>query len=125
MKVSNNLNTFLLNFKQNASNDKSEQHIDKSSSNSKSLLDNFETSIVNSADLNDTIQVPRTIFKGYLSFTIGTALIPIAMIAKNKHPKTSNLLNILAACFTVWGTYSFVRPYIIKNQKENESKEVS
>ena len=118
MKVSNNLNTFLPNFKQDVSNDKSEQNIDRSSSKSKSLLDKFETSIVNSADLNDTIQVPRTIFKGYLSFTVGTALIPIAMIAKNKHPKTSNLLNILAGVFTVFGTYSFVRPYVIKNKKE-------
>lgn len=86
------------------------------------FLDKFETSVRNSADLNDTIQVPRTIFKGYLAFTVGTALVTVAMIAKNKLPKISNSLNLASAAFVIYGTYSFVRPYLIKSKpstKEN------
>jgi len=80
----------------------------------RSFLDKFETEIINSADLNDTIKVPRTIFKGYLSFMAGTALMTVAAIAKEKHPKFSNSLNISAAALVIYGTYSFVKPYIIK-----------
>lgn len=87
----------------------------------KSFLDNFETNIINSADLNDTVQVPRTIFKGYLAFMAGTALLAIGGLAKNKYPKTSNGLNILSAGLTVWGTFSFVRPYIIKGANTSKT----
>ena len=79
------------------------------------LLDTFETDVKNSADLNDIIQVPRTIFKGYLAFMAGTALTTIAAVAKNKHPKVSDLMNILSTGLIIYGTFSFVRPYIIKD----------
>jgi hypothetical protein len=50
------------------------------------FLDVFTTSAKNSADLNDTVEVPRTIFKGYLSFMAGTTLGAIAPFAKGKMP---------------------------------------
>lgn len=87
-------------------------------SNNKSFLDKFETSVKNSADMNDTIQVPRTIFKGYLAFTVGTALVTIAAVAKTKHPKLSNLFNVLSAALVMYGTYSFVRPYLINPNQQ-------
>lgn len=80
------------------------------------FLDKFETNIRNSADLNDTIKVPRTIFKGYLAFMAGTALTTIAAIAQKKHPKISNTFNAISAGLIIYGTYSFVRPYIIKDK---------
>lgn len=80
------------------------------------FLDKFKTDIINSADLNDTIQVPRTIFKGYLAFTAGTALTTVAAIAKNRLPKVSNGLNIASAALIIYGTYSFVRPYLIRDR---------
>lgn len=80
------------------------------------FLDKFETSIRNSADLSDTIKVPRTIFKGYLAFMAGTALTTVAAIAQKKYPKVSNTFNIISAGLIIYGTYSFVRPYIIKDK---------
>lgn len=91
-------------------------------SKKETFLDKFETNVRNSADLNDTIQVPRTIFKGYMAFTVGTALVTVAMIAKNKLPKLSNALNFASAAFVIYGTYSFVRPYLIKSKPQ--SKEI-
>ena len=96
-----------------------------STSNEKKLkekntfLDKFETSIINSADLNDTVQVPRTIFKGYLAFLVGTALTTVAAMAKEKFKKTSTALNLISIALVTYGTYSFVRPYIIKSKREN------
>lgn len=83
------------------------------------LIDRFETKMINSADLNDTVKVPRTIFKGYLAFFAGTALTTIAAIAKNKHKKIANTLNIASALILTYGTFSFVRPYIIKGANKD------
>lgn len=82
------------------------------------FLDKFETGIRNSADLNDTVKVPRTIFKGYLSIMTGTSLITLAMVAKNTHKKLSNVLNVVANGLMIFGTYSFVKPYLLKTPKE-------
>lgn len=90
------------------------------STNEKSFLDKFETGIRNSADLNDTVQVPRTIFKGYLAFMVGTALTTIAAMTKNNYKKTTNTLNAISIALVTYGTYSFARPYIIKTQKKNQ-----
>lgn len=81
-----------------------------------SFIDKFGTEIKNSADLNDTVTVPRTIFKGYLAFMSGTALAAIANIPKEKHPKAANFLNIISTALIIYGTFSFVRPYIIKDK---------
>ncbi len=78
------------------------------------FLDVVTTSAKNSADLNDTIEVPRTIFKGYLSFMAGTALGALAPLAKNRK-YLSKGLNIAASALALLGTYFFVRPYVIKD----------
>lgn len=81
-----------------------------------SLVEKFENNIKNSADLNDTVKVPRTIFKGYLAFTAGTALATVAAIAKGKTPRISNFLNIISSALIIFGTYSFVRPYLLRDK---------
>ena len=86
------------------------------------FLDKFETGIINSADLNDTVQVPRTIFKGYLAFFAGTTLPAIGAIIKKKAPKITTVFNVASALLLIYGTFSFVRPYIIKNSSENKVK---
>lgn len=85
------------------------------------FLDKFETSIRNSADLNDTIKVPRTIFKGYLAFMASTTLVTLASFAKTKYPKSATVMNTISAGLALWGTYSFVRPYIIKTPQQTEA----
>lgn len=102
-------------------------------------VDKFTTGIQNSADLNDTVEVPRTIFKGYLSFMAGTALMTAGSFlkrtktiekaledgAKEIITKTRTLpkvLNILGLIIATFGTFSFVRPYLIKDKKEAEIK---
>ena len=48
------------------------------------ITDRFSTRIRNSADMNDCVAVPRTIFKGYLAFMVGTALNGLAMFIPEK-----------------------------------------
>lgn len=79
-------------------------------------VDKFSTEIKNSADLNDTVTVPRTIFKGYLAFFAGTTLLGLGgILSKPKFIK--NILNASSALTCLAGTYFFVRPYLIKNNK--------
>lgn len=82
-----------------------------------SALDKFETEIKNSADMDDTIRIPRTIFKGYLAFTASTSFLTVAMIAAKKHPNLSAVFNILSAASVIYGTFSFVRPYIFNPEQ--------
>lgn len=79
------------------------------------------TNIKNSRDVNDTVTVPRCIFKGYLCFMLGTSSSSIASIAKNHLKKTgkylSPILNTLGVGLSAYGTYNFVKPYLFKNSK--------
>ena len=80
------------------------------------FLSKFHENARNQADMTDTVVVPRTIFKGYLGFMAGTTLTSIGALLKN-HPKTSKTLNIAGLLTCLYGTYSFVRPFIIKDVK--------
>ena len=82
------------------------------------LLDNFQTKVRNSADLNDTIIVPRTIFKGYLGIMTGTTLLTLGSLL-TKHPKISKPLSITGVLTSLYGTWAFVRPYILKNNQNS------
>ena len=76
------------------------------------FTDNFQTKVRNSADMQDCISVPRTIFKGYLGIMVGTTLGSIASLLKPSKTKTAvAATGILTA---MYGTWSFVRPYILK-----------
>lgn len=82
-----------------------------------SFIDKFSTGIRNSADLNDTVSVPRTIFKGYFSFMVGTTFMSIASFMK-KDGIMNKSLNVIGLLTALFGTYNFVKPYLIKNDKK-------
>lgn len=85
-------------------------------SHKNSVLDNFQTKVKNSADMTDTLVVPRTIFKGYLGIMTGTTLITLAgLVNKVKHPKIFKGTMVAGLLSSFYGTWSFVRPYIIKD----------
>lgn len=79
----------------------------------RSFLDKFQTKVRNSADMNDTLVVPRTIFKGYLGIMTGTTLLTLGSLLSNRK-KLSKTLSIAGALTSFYGTWAFVRPYIIK-----------
>lgn len=85
------------------------------------LLDKFHSKAKNSADMNDTILVPRTIFKGYLGIMTGTALGTLGMLLQ-KNKTVSKILSIAGLALSTYGTWSFVRPYIIKDAKGVSTK---
>ena len=80
------------------------------------LLENFYNRTRNQADMTDAIMVPRTIFKGYLGIMIGTTLVTLGAIA-NKKPILSKTLSISGLLTSLYGTWAFVRPFIIKDTK--------
>ena len=83
-------------------------------------LDKFQTGVRNSADMTDTIVVPRTIFKGYLGIMTGTTFLTLGSLI-GKYPKISKPLSIIGALTSLYGTWAFVRPFIIKDTKGVET----
>ena len=79
-----------------------------------SWLDKINTYSKNSADMTDTIVVPRTIFKGYLGIMLGTTLVTLGGLF-NKHPKTNKTLMGAGLLTSLYGTWAFVRPFIVKD----------
>lgn len=83
--------------------------------NKTTFLEKFHTAAKNSADMTDTIVVPRTIFKGYLGIMTGTVLATLGSLSAAKTPKTSKVLSIAGLLTSFYGTYAFVRPFVIKD----------
>ena len=81
----------------------------------KSFLDKIHEKTKNSSDMTDTIVVPRTIFKGYLGIMTGTTLATIGSLINSRFPKTGKTLGITGLLASHYGTYAFVRPFIIKD----------
>lgn len=79
------------------------------------LLEKFHQNTKNQADMTDTIVVPRTIFKGYLGIMTGTTLITLGSILSKKFAKASKALSVAGLGISFFGTYAFVRPYVIKD----------
>ena len=78
------------------------------------LLEKFHSKTRNSADMTDTIVVPRTIFKGYLGIMAGTTLVTLGGLF-NKHPKINKSLMTAGLLTSLYGTWAFVRPFIVKD----------
>lgn len=97
------------------------QNQQQNNNKSDSFLEKFYTKAKNSADMTDTIVVPRTIFKGYLGIMTGTTLITLGSIL-NKYSKLSKTLSIAGVLTSLYGTYAFVRPFIIKDTKGVDKK---
>lgn len=79
------------------------------------FTDKFSSKIRNSADLNDCVAVPRSVFKGYLAFMLGTAMLTLGSFLpqNSKGLKTGTL--IAGNLINTWGVWSFVRPYVLKD----------
>lgn len=86
------------------------------SNKKETFLDKLHTYTKNSADMTDTILVPRTIFKGYLGIMTGTTLVTLGgLVNKTKHPKLFKSTMGAGLLASLYGTYAFVRPFIIKD----------
>ena len=81
------------------------------------ILSSFNTKVKNSADMTDTLVVPRTIFKGYLGIMMGTTLGAFGGMLSKKAPKISKGFNVAGLLTGAYGTWAFVRPYIVKDAK--------
>ncbi len=80
------------------------------------FLEKFHSCTKNSADMTDTILVPRTIFKGYLGIMTGTTLVTLGgLVNKTKHPRLFKGTMAAGLLTSLYGTYAFVRPFIIKD----------
>ena len=80
------------------------------------FLEKFHSCTKNSADMTDTIVVPRTIFKGYLGIMAGTTLVTLGgLVNKTKHSKLFKGTMAAGLLSSLYGTYAFVRPFIIKD----------
>ena len=88
------------------------------SSSRQSWLDKIHEKTRNSADMTDTIVVPRTIFKGYLGIMTGTTLVTLGgLVNRQKHPKIFKSTMAAGLLTSLYGTWAFVRPFIIKDAK--------
>ena len=85
--------------------------------NKSKFTDKFETKLRNSADMNDCVAVPRTIFKGYLGIMFGTMLASGANLLKKGKLRT--VTNIAALGLSAYGTWAFARPYVLEGAVPN------
>lgn len=84
----------------------------------KSWLDKIHENTRNSSDMTDTIVVPRTIFKGYLGIMTGTTLVTLGgLINKTKYTKLFKGTMAAGLLTSLYGTWAFVRPFILKDAK--------
>lgn len=80
------------------------------------LLDRIHENTKNSSDLTDTIVVPRTIFKGYLGIMTGTTLVTLGgLVNRVKSPKLFKGTMAAGLLASMYGTWAFVRPFVIKD----------
>lgn len=91
-----------------------------------SLFDSIMEKVVNPRDLNDTVHVPRSIFKGYLSFMVGTAIASMGTLIKNIKPfgkelsAIPNICTAVSIALTAIGTFEFVKPFMVKEKPKTE-----
>lgn len=91
-------------------------HSPKFTNNNRDLLTKFHENTKNSADMTDTVVVPRTIFKGYLAIMTGTTFVTLGS-SLPQHPKLSSSLKVGGLLTSLYGTWAFVRPYVVKDAK--------
>lgn len=89
----------------------------KPQSKVKGITEFLESKVVNPKDINDSVTMPRAIFKGYLCFTAGMAIGSVASTIKDK--PAGKILNAVSAGLSVLGTYNFVKPFIYKGETNN------
>ena len=89
-----------------------------SNAQTKSWLDRIHENTKNKSDMTDAIVVPRTIFKGYLGIMAGTTLITLGgLVNRANYPKLFKGTMATGLLTSLYGTWAFVRPFIIKDAK--------
>lgn len=97
---------------------KSSNNFSGVSQSRKSWLDRIHENTRNNADMTDAIVVPRTIFKGYLGIMTGTTIVTLGgLVNKAKHPKIFKGTMAAGLLASLYGTWAFVRPFIVKDAK--------
>ena len=97
---------------------KSSNNFSGVSQSRKSWLDRIHENTRNNADMTDAIVVPRTIFKGYLGIMTGTTIVTLGgLINKAKHPNIFKGTMAAGLLASLYGTWAFVRPFIVKDAK--------
>lgn len=97
---------------------KSSNNFSGVSQSRKSWLDRIHENTRNNADMTDAIVVPRTIFKGYLGIMTGTTIVTLGgLINKAKHPNIFKGTMAAGLLTSFYGTWAFVRPFIVKDAK--------
>ena len=81
------------------------------------IIDFISKKAINPKDVNDTVTMPRAIFKGYLCFTAGTAINAIGGMLKND--KAKKFLAIAGSLISILGTFNFVKPFLHKEEPQN------
>lgn len=81
------------------------------------IVDFISKKAINPKDVNDTVTMPRAIFKGYLCFTAGTAINAIGGMLKND--KAKKFLAIVGSLISILGTFNFVKPFLHKEELQN------
>lgn len=91
-----------------------------------SIFDKIMENTINPHDINDTVEVPRSIFKGYLSFMLGTCVASIGGLISKAKPfgkelkAIPNLLTAVSVGLTAIGTFEFVKPFMVHKNKEQK-----
>ena len=88
--------------------------------NKPDIIDFISKKAINPKDVNDTVTMPRAIFKGYLCFTAGTAINAIAGMLKNANAKKA--LSIAGSLISILGTFNFVKPFLHKEEPQTANK---
>lgn len=86
------------------------------------MFDRVMEKVVNKRDIQDTVTMPRTIFKGYLGIMTGTSLLTIGA-NMTKLLKTSKALRIAGLILAAIGTFEFVKPFMIRGKELNSTKD--
>ncbi len=79
------------------------------------FLDNIHERNGNSADMTNTIVVPRTIFKGYLGIMAGTTLATLGAFMTNRFKNVGKFLSVTGLLTSMYGTWALVSPFVLKD----------
>ena len=88
--------------------------------NKPDIIDFISKKVINPKDVNDTVTMPRAIFKGYMCFTAGTAINAIGGMLKNDVAK--KFLGIAGTLISIVGTFNFVKPFLYKETEKPVDK---
>ena len=86
--------------------------------NKPDIIDFISKKAINPKDVNDTVTMPRAIFKGYMCFTAGTAINAIGGMLKNDVAKKA--LAIAGTLISIVGTFNFVKPFLHKEEPKTQ-----